>query len=157
MFLGLSVTCDGIPFPVFLCLLVFCFCCCCCCFFFFYGWEHQGKYYRVQVLSCNITNVWKSLVDIASLSSIPHRFLLFRRTSGIQWWSSPVGKLGSKAKWHKVSKGLMPHFFLSPLTSGLEVNFLVHLQSFASKIFFHKQTAEITSKFFPIVWDTWIS
>ena len=25
--------------------------------FFFYGWEHQGKYYRVQVLSCNITNV----------------------------------------------------------------------------------------------------
>ena len=85
---------------------------------FFYGWEHQGKYYRVQVLSCNITNVWKGLVDIASLSSIPHRFLLFRRTSGIQWWSSPVGKLGSKAKWHKVSKGLMPHFFLSPLTSA---------------------------------------
>ena len=85
---------------------------------FFYGWEHQGKYYRVHVLSCNITNVWKGLVDIASLSSIPHRFLLFRRTSGIQWWSSPVGKLGSKAKWHKVSKGLMPHFFLSPLTSA---------------------------------------
>lgn len=25
MFLGLGVTCDGIPFPVFLSLLVFCF------------------------------------------------------------------------------------------------------------------------------------
>ena len=124
MFLGLGVTCDGIPFPVFLCLLVFCCCCC-----FFYGWEHQGKYYRVQVLSCNINNVWKSLVDIASLSSIPHRFLLFRRTSGIQWWSSPVGKLGSKAKWHKVSKGLMPHFFLSPLTSARIFFLLVDYQN----------------------------
>ena len=33
--------------------------------------------------------------------------------------------------------------------SGLKVNFLVHLQSFASKIFFHEQTDETTSKFFP--------
>ena len=33
--------------------------------------------------------------------------------------------------------------------SGLEVNFLVHLQSFASNIFFHQQTGETTSKFFP--------
>ena len=34
----------------------------------------------------------------------------------------------------------------------LEVNFLVHLQSFASKIFFCWQTGEITCKFFPNVW-----
>ena len=33
--------------------------------------------------------------------------------------------------------------------SGLKVNFLVHLQSFASKNFFHQQTDETTSKFFP--------
>ena len=33
--------------------------------------------------------------------------------------------------------------------SGLEVYFLVHLQSFASNIFFHWQTGETTSKFFP--------
>ena len=32
---------------------------------------------------------------------------------------------------------------------GPEVNFLVHLQSFACKIFFHSQTGETTSKFFP--------
>ena len=38
--------------------------------------------------------------------------------------------------------------------SGLEVNFLVHLQSFASEIFFHWQTGEITNKFFPFVWET---
>ena len=37
---------------------------------------------------------------------------------------------------------------------GLEVNFLVHLESFASKIFFHWQTGEITNKFFPFVWET---
>ena len=42
---------------------------------------------------------------------------------------------------------------LSPLR-GLEVNFLVHLQSFASKIFFHWQTGEITKTFFPFVWET---
>ena len=42
---------------------------------------------------------------------------------------------------------------LSPLR-GLEVNFLVHLQSFASMIFFHWQTGEITNKFFPFVWET---
>ena len=42
---------------------------------------------------------------------------------------------------------------MSPLR-GLEVNFLVHLQSFASKIFFHWQTGEITNKFFPFVWET---
>ena len=39
---------------------------------------------------------------------------------------------------------------------GLEVIFLVHLQSFASKIFFHQQTGETTSKLFPFVWETWI-
>ena len=32
---------------------------------------------------------------------------------------------------------------------GPKVNFLVHLQSFACKIFFHSQTGETTSKFFP--------
>ena len=36
---------------------------------------------------------------------------------------------------------------------GLEVNFLVHLQSFASKIFYTEQTGETTSKFFPNVWE----
>ena len=36
--------------------------------------------------------------------------------------------------------------------AGLEVNFLVYLQSFASKIFFCWQTGEITSKFLPNVW-----
>ena len=36
--------------------------------------------------------------------------------------------------------------------AGLEVNFLVHLQSFASKIFFCWQTGEITNKFLPNVW-----
>ena len=40
--------------------------------------------------------------------------------------------------------------------SGLEVIFLVHLQSFASNIFFRKQTGETTSKLFPFVWETWI-
>ena len=39
---------------------------------------------------------------------------------------------------------------------GLEVNFLVHLQNFAGKIFFHQQTGETTSKFFPFVWKTWM-
>ena len=150
MFLGLGVTCDGIPFSVFLCLLVFCLLLLLLLFFFFYGWEHQWKYYRVQFLSCNINNVWKSLVDIASLSSIPHRFLLFRRTSGIQWWSSPVGKLGSKAKWHKVSKGLMPHFFLSPLTSGLEVNFLVHLQVLLVRYFSTSKLLRSLANSFPL-------
>ena len=42
---------------------------------------------------------------------------------------------------------------MSPLT-GLKVNFLVDLQSFASKIFFHWETGEITNKFFPFVWET---
>ena len=41
--------------------------------------------------------------------------------------------------------------------AGLEVNFLVHLQSFASKIFYTEQTGETTSKFFPNVWETWMS
>ena len=41
-------------------------------------------------------------------------------------------------------------------STGLEVNFLVHLQSFARKIFFHQQTGETTSKFFPFVWETWM-
>ena len=40
--------------------------------------------------------------------------------------------------------------------TGLEVNFLVHLQSFVSKIFFRLQTGETTSKFFPFVWETWM-
>ena len=35
------------------------------------------------------------------------------------------------------------------MNSGLEVNFSVHLQSLASKIF-------STSKFFPTVWETWM-
>ena len=50
-------------------------------------------------------------------------------------------------------------FFLqndSLLFSGLEVIFLVHLQSFASKIFFHQQTGETTSNLFPFVCETWI-
>ena len=42
---------------------------------------------------------------------------------------------------------------LSPLR-GLKVNFLADLQSFASKIFFHWETGEITNKFFPFVWET---
>ena len=40
--------------------------------------------------------------------------------------------------------------------SGLEVNFLVHLQSFARKIFFHYQSGGTTAKFFPLVWETWM-
>ena len=40
--------------------------------------------------------------------------------------------------------------------SGFKVNFLVHLHSFASKIFLHLQTGETTSKFFPFVWETWM-
>ena len=40
--------------------------------------------------------------------------------------------------------------------TGLEVNFLVHLQSVARKLFFHQQTGETTSKFFPFVWETWM-
>ena len=42
-------------------------------------------------------------------------------------------------------------FKVSLAHSGLKVtcNFLVHLQSFASKIFF-------TSKLFPFVWETWM-
>ena len=32
----------------------------------------------------------------------------------------------------------------------------MHLQSFASKIFFDKQTGETTSNLFPFVWETWI-
>ena len=43
------------------------------------------------------------------------------------------------------------------LKPGLEVNFLVHLQSFASNIFFHKQTGEIISKFFPFEMSMTIS
>ena len=39
---------------------------------------------------------------------------------------------------------------------GLDVNFLVHLQSFANKDFFHQQTDETTSKFLPFVWKTWM-
>ena len=42
-----------------------------------------------------------------------------------------------------------------PIT-GLEVNFLAHLQSFASRIFFPLETGDTTSKFFPFVWETWI-
>ena len=42
------------------------------------------------------------------------------------------------------------------VASGLEVIFLVHLQSFASKIFFDQQTGETTSNLFPFVWETWI-
>ena len=43
-----------------------------------------------------------------------------------------------------------------PWPSGLEVNFLAHLQSFASKNFFHWPTGKTTSKFFPFVWETWM-
>ena len=42
------------------------------------------------------------------------------------------------------------------LPAGLEVNFLEHLQSFASAIFFSLAPGEITSKFFPYVWETWM-
>lgn len=42
------------------------------------------------------------------------------------------------------------------LPAGLEVNFLEHLQSFASAIFFPLAPGEITSKFFPYVWETWM-
>ena len=35
------------------------------------------------------------------------------------------------------------------MMTGLEVNFIVDLQSFADKIFFHQQTGETTSKLFP--------
>ena len=38
---------------------------------------------------------------------------------------------------------------------GLEVNFSVHLQSLAVR-FFHYQTGETTSKFYPNVWETWM-
>ena len=37
--------------------------------------------------------------------------------------------------------------------SGLEVNYLVHLQSFARKIF---STSELVSKFFPNVWEIYM-
>ena len=40
--------------------------------------------------------------------------------------------------------------------TGFEVNFRVHLQSFASNIFSHQQTGETTSKLFRFVWETWI-
>ena len=40
--------------------------------------------------------------------------------------------------------------------TGLEVNFLAHLQSFASKNCLHKPTGQTTSKFFPFVWETWM-
>ena len=36
------------------------------------------------------------------------------------------------------------------INSGVKVNFLVHLQSFAGKIFFHLQTGETTSNYFPL-------
>ena len=39
---------------------------------------------------------------------------------------------------------------------GLKVYFWVHLRSFASKIFFHWQAGETTSKFFPFVWEKWM-
>lgn len=39
---------------------------------------------------------------------------------------------------------------------GLKVYFWVHLRSFASKIFFHWQAGETTSKFFPLVWEKWM-
>ena len=45
-------------------------------------------------------------------------------------------------------------FTLKPV---LEVNFLVYLQSFASNIFFHQQTGQTTSKFFPFEMSMTIS
>ena len=45
---------------------------------------------------------------------------------------------------------------LTQTCAGLEVNFLVHLLSFASKIFSTNKLVETTSNFFPKVWETWI-
>ena len=40
---------------------------------------------------------------------------------------------------------------------GSKLTFLIsHLDSFASKIFFHWQTGETTSNLFPNVWETWM-
>ena len=48
-------------------------------------------------------------------------------------------------------------YLIVTLKPGPEVNFLVHLQSFASDIFFHLQTGETTNKFFPFEMSMTIS
>ena len=48
-------------------------------------------------------------------------------------------------------------YLIVTLKPGPEVNFLVHLQSFASDNFFHLQTGETTNKFFPFEMSMTIS
>ena len=60
--------------------------------------------------------------------------------------------LGGEVLGPRISLGqLSPAVFFR---ATHEVNFSVHSHSLAGKIFFHKQTGETTSKFFPNVWET---
>ena len=115
----------------------------------------------ILLISPKYHSIWWGLLEICSFKSQCHIDVSIESSMTVSWIGEQVMSLSQVGKHISLVNyvsWVKEHLSLRICVSGLglEVNFSVHLQIFAGKIF-PLATSETTSKFFPFALDKWMT